>query len=142
MGRVNFYYQKNDFPFKNRRGLKAVIEEIFLKNKKQLSGINYIFCTDSYLLEINRQFLNHDFYTDIITFDMSGHKKEITGEVYISIDRVIENANIHRESFSRELHRVIFHGALHLCGFKDKKPSDKKKMRTQEEKWLFYYFHK
>lgn len=105
-----------------------------------MGGLSYIFCSDSYLLVINQQYLEHDDYTDIITFDLSSSPKEIVGEVYISIDRVKENAHELSVSFNTELHRVIFHGALHLCGYKDKSIKDASVMRFKEDKYLKLYF--
>jgi probable rRNA maturation factor len=102
--------------------------------------LNYIFCTDEYLLQVNRDFLQHDYYTDIITFDLSDTSKRVSGEIYISVDRVKDNALTQGVSFTEELHRVIFHGALHLCGYKDKKPAEVKAMRSAEDKYLELYF--
>lgn len=103
-----------------------------------MDSINYIFCTDNALLKINRQFLNHDFYTDIITFDLS-ESTSVRAEVYISVDRVKDNAQEIGVSFKSEVHRVIFHGALHLCGYKDKSKKEKEKMRRKEEFYLKKY---
>jgi len=108
---------------------------MFRKEKKSLRRLDYIFCTDDYLLSLNRDFLKHDYFTDIITFDLS-ETDQIVGEVYISIDRVKDNAVSLENTFRQELLRVIFHGALHLCGFKDKKPKDIKLMRQKEEFYL------
>ena len=91
-------------------------------------------------MEINRQFLQHDFYTDIITFDLTSQNQPLMAEIYISIDRVRENAKLANESINRELHRVIFHGVLHLCGYKDKNKSQKNEMRRMEELCLGKYF--
>lgn len=107
--------------------------------KKYLASLNYIFCTDKRLLEINRQYLKHDFYTDIITFPLSAPKMPVEAEIYISIDRVRENAKTLDVSFKTELHRVIFHGALHLCGYGDKTKGEKEKMRGKEDKYLQKY---
>jgi len=104
-----------------------------------LGSLNYIFCTDRKLLEINRRFLKHDFYTDIITFDLSEEPGKISGEVYISVDRVKDNAKRMGESFSAEIHRVIFHGALHLCGYGDKREVEKRKMREREDHYITKY---
>jgi probable rRNA maturation factor len=125
---------------KNKRKLSSFIsEQIFQRTGKE-NHLTYIFCSDDYLLSINQQFLNHDTYTDIITFDLSEKKASvIESEIYISIDRVMENAKELAMNFQAELHRVIFHGALHLCGFKDKTISDKEKMRAMEDKWLTTY---
>lgn len=104
-----------------------------------MSNLNYIFCTDRQLLEINRQYLKHDYYTDIITFELSGPTDPIEGEIYISIDRVKENARILKEKLNKELHRVIFHGALHLCGYSDKSKKEILKMRKMEDQCLLNY---
>lgn len=123
---------------KDRRKLSAFIDDIIKEYKEHVKEIrlNYIFCTDEYLLGINQQFLNHDTYTDIITFDLSEDKDEVNGEIYISVDRVKENATLHEATYQQELHRVIFHGALHLCGLKDKTKADANKMRVAENKCL------
>lgn len=136
--KVYFFFEVSNFSLTNRTELKRFIESVFKKEKKQLKNINYIFVSDKKLLEINRQFLKHDFFTDIITFDLSTNK-ETEAEVYISIDRVKDNAKNLNTTFKSELLRVIFHGALHLCGFKDKQPKDIKKMREKEEEYLSRY---
>ena len=125
-----------------RLQLKSFIEKRVKKEGLIIESLNYVFCTDNYLLSINKQFLNHDYYTDIISFDLSDIPGRLVAEVYISVDRVKENAKLHTTSFSKELHRVIFHGALHFCGYKDKKPADAKLMREMEDKWLKAYFSK
>lgn len=138
MNKVYFFFEKRDFLLNHRSELKQFIEMVFKREKKKLKTINYVFVSDKRLLEINRQFLNHDYYTDIITFELS-HTMETEAEVYISIDRVKENAKIQKTSFKEELLRVIFHGALHLCGFADKTAKDKIKMREKEEEYLSRY---
>lgn len=135
--KVCFFFQGVKPVLTNRTELKRYIQSIFKKEGKELDSINYIFCTDKDLLEINRKFLSHDFYTDIITFDLSETNK-IQAEIYISTDRVKENAFQLGISFKSELHRVIFHGVLHLCGYKDKSKEQKVEMRSKEE---FYIKH-
>ena len=125
---------------KNRRHLKLFINQLFKEERKVFHSLNIIFCSDEYLLAINKLHLQHNFYTDIITFDLSEKDSQfIVGELYISIDRVKENASSLYINFSTELLRVIFHGALHLCGFKDKTKTDIKKMRDKEEEYLRLY---
>ncbi len=102
--------------------------------------MTYIFCSDEYLLQINREHLKHDFYTDIITFDLSETGRQTIGEIYISIDRVREDAGYLGVTIKEELHRVIFHGALHLCGYKDKTPKHARQMRAAEDRCLAAYF--
>jgi rRNA maturation RNase YbeY len=127
---------------KDRKLLKIFIQSIFKREQKAFESLTYIFCSDDYLLDINRQYLNHDYYTDIITFDLSEGKGGTTGEIYISIDRVRDNARQFKTSTVEELHRVIFHGALHLCGFKDKTPKEEKRMREKEAEYLKRYTKK
>jgi rRNA maturation RNase YbeY len=124
---------------KERARLKQFIISLFRREKKPLAELNYIFCSDQRLLEINRQFLQHDFYTDIITFPLSDPGQPISGEIYISVDRVRENAAAFGTLIRKELLRVIFHGALHLCGYKDKSPKDEKLMRKMEDHYLAQY---
>lgn len=136
--KVCFFFPGVSVSLRNRSALKQFITGIFKTEGKRLEWINYIFCTDEALLAINRSYLRHDYYTDIITFDLSaGAGTE--AEVYISIDRVRDNAKSLGISFQQELHRVIFHGALHLCGYGDKKPADKAQMRAREDHYLRKY---
>jgi rRNA maturation RNase YbeY len=123
----------------NRTALKDFIEKAIKKEGLRIERLQYIFCSDKYLLGINKSYLQHDYYTDIISFDLSETNGKLIGEVYISIDRVKDNAKTQKTSLKEELLRVIFHGALHFCGYKDKKPADIKKMRSQEDKWLKSY---
>src|ERR1700749_3604704 len=118
---IHFFFQKPVASLKQRNQLKRFLLTIFKKEKHSLNSLTYIFCSDDELLEINRQFLKHDYFTDIITFNLAPKNAPIEGEVYISIDRVKDNALLLGTNIKEELHRVIFHGALHLCGYKDKK---------------------
>ena len=125
---------------KERKRLKYFVSCLFLKENRQLADMNIIFCSDNYLLDINKIHLNHDFYTDIITFDLSDKKTgPVTAELYISVERVKDNAATLKVSLTHELHRVIFHGALHLCGFGDKTKKDKNVMRLKEDEYLGLY---
>jgi probable rRNA maturation factor len=141
MQKIKFYFHDRRPILKDRKKLRLFIENLFVIEKKKLGNLVYIFCSDKHLLGINIEFLKHDFYTDIITFNMSKSKTEIEGEVYISVERIKENAKQEEVSFNEELHRVVFHGALHLCGYKDKKKAEALKMRSLEEKYLTMYFH-
>ena len=107
-----------------------------IKNEqKKVGEINYIFCDDEYLLKVNRDFLQHDYYTDIITFDyVKG--KTIAGDIFVSLPRISENAETHSKDFNLELHRVLAHGILHLCGYKDKTEAEIKEMRNKEDYYL------
>jgi probable rRNA maturation factor len=122
-----------------RGKLKAFIPAIFKKEGKKLESLDIIFCDDGYLLELNQQFLKHDCYTDILSFRLSPSSKPLIAEIYISIDRVRDNAKNLNSSFTTELHRVVFHGVLHFCGYKDKTAADIRTMRTLEDKWLKAY---
>jgi len=137
---IQFFFTDQKITLADRTKLKSFIQSIFKKEKTTATSLTYIFCSDSYLLGINKQFLQHDYYTDIITFNLSSTKDPIEGEVYISIERVKDNAGQLGNTIKSELHRVIFHGVLHLCGYKDKKPADEKAMRLAEEKYLTLYF--
>ncbi len=126
-----------------RKKLKNFINEFLRRGVDYHSGeINYIFCNDEDLLQINRDFLQHDYYTDIITFDMSEKGGNfLQSEIYISVDRVKDNALKNQRPFREELHRVIFHGILHLCGYKDKTKREEALMRSIEDKCLNEYFN-
>jgi rRNA maturation RNase YbeY len=138
--KVQFHFLKGASSLSNRTVLKKFIASLFKREKRKLEEIRYIFCSDDYLLEINRQHLNHDYYTDIITFGMSEPGQPVNAEVYISMDRVRDNAHQFGVSFKEEIHRVIFHGALHLCGYKDKRAADQNLMRKMENQYLKKYF--
>ena len=139
---ARFYEQDIKAKLKDKRPLSAYLDDVVRTHRKNVKRISlhYIFCDDEYLLQINQQFLNHNTLTDIITFDMSEAADELTGEIYISVKRVQENVEKFNVSYNNELHRVIFHGALHLCGFKDKKPAEQEEMRKQENNLLLDYF--
>jgi rRNA maturation RNase YbeY len=118
--------------------LKNWIQEVIRLNNHQTGHLSFVFCTDDYLLEVNKKFLNHDYYTDIITFDYS-ESNTVSGDLIISIDRVKENALTHQCSFNLELNRVIIHGVLHLLGFSDKTDDQISKMRELEGLYLAQY---
>jgi len=136
-----FYEHDAKSGLKDKRRLSVFIDVLVSKYMKEMrtADLSYIFCSDDFLLEMNKNFLDHDTYTDIITFDLSENKKELQGEIYISVDRVKDNAKNFKTTYSDELHRVIFHGVLHLCGFKDKKEKDLKIMRENEDYCLDRY---
>jgi probable rRNA maturation factor len=138
--KVHFHFLERGFTLSDRTRLKHFIASLFKKERNPLAEINYIFCSDDYLLAINRQYLKHDFYTDIITFGLSEPGEAINAEIYISVDRIRENARQLGLSLKNELHRVIFHGALHLCGYGDKKKGEAVVMRKMEDKYLGLYF--
>lgn len=137
---VQFFFIDKAPSLKQRTLLKSFIPSIFKRENKRLESLTYIFCSDDYLLDINKQYLKHDFYTDIITFVLSDSGEPIVGEIYISIDRVKDNAARLGVTIREELHRVVFHGALHLCGYKDKSQTEVTLMRKAENKYLSIYF--
>ena len=123
MSSIHFFVEDINFVLKNKRKIQKVLVILSEKEGKELGEISYIFCSDNYLLKINKKYLNADYFTDVITFDYCVGNK-ISGDIYISIERVKENSKIFSQSFFNEALRVILHGALHLCGYKDKKPKD------------------
>ena len=137
--KIHFHYISTNFTFTNRNVLKQFILQLISKEGKQVETINYIFCSDNYLLKINKEYLKHNTYTDIITFKLSERNHPLLSDIYISVDRVKENACSFQTPFSKELRRVIFHGALHLCGYKDKTVLQIKLMRQKEEEYLKLY---
>ena len=142
MHKVNFQKADAQLSLPAKTALKAFIENLFKKEKTPLATINYIFCSDKYLLSINQQFLKHDYYTDIITFGLHEKGTPVVAEVYISTDRVKDNAKTHGTTYSNEMLRVLFHGALHLCGYKDKTKADILTMRAKEDAYLLRYTKK
>jgi probable rRNA maturation factor len=124
--------------FIKSRQLKPFIKTLVLSEGFVSGDIAIVFCSDEYLLKVNQDFLNHDYYTDIITFDYC-ENGIINGDLLISVDRVLENSFKENTSFQEELHRVVFHGVLHLCGFKDKSKKDIEKMRFKESQYLNLY---
>lgn len=136
MASINFFSEEISFSLDHPRKTSSWIKSIIKKERHQLKEINYIFCSDSFLLKLNQDFLNHNTLTDIITFNNSENKSVLEGEIYISIDRVKENASKFKSKFQDELDRVIIHGVLHLMGYIDKKSPDKALMRKKEEACL------
>ena len=137
---TQFFFLKTNLSLNKRNELKQFLKQLFRREGKRLISLTYIFCSDEYLLKINKTHLKHNFYTDIITFDLSQTATETIGEIYISTDRVRDNASQLDVTIKQELHRVIFHGALHLCGYKDKTAKHEKNMRVAEDKYLRLYF--
>lgn len=123
------------FLFKNKIKIKQWIKDIVTREDKKLGEISYIFCDDNKILEVNKQYLSHDYFTDIITFDYV-EKDIISGDIIISIDRVKENSKSFNSSFEDELHRVIIHGVLHLIGYNDKTDKEQQLMREKENECL------
>jgi len=132
---IFFHTLDADPRLQHKNALKRWISDCISGENKKPGDINVIFCSDEHLLEMNRTHLNHDYYTDIITFDFS-QENVVSGDLYISLDRVKDNANKNASSLQNETYRVIIHGVMHLCGYKDKKKNEILIMRQQEEKCL------
>ena len=133
---ILFNYE-TDFIFKEEQILKDWIMNVVQENGFEVGEINYVFCDDEYLHKLNVEFLKHDTLTDIISFDNTLGKL-LNGDIFISIDRINDNAKDYKVTFEEELHRVMIHGVLHYMGFKDKTDGDKKEMRNKENQALFY----
>jgi len=136
---VYFHNEGVSLIFKNKKAVSSWLSSVIESFKKELGTLNFIFCTDEYLLTINKSYLNHNHYTDIITFDYCEENK-VSGDLFISIERVKEYSLKNNIEFNNEIHRVIVHGVLHLCGLNDKTEREKEKMRAQENKFLALFF--
>ena len=136
MAGIHFFTEDISFRLKHRIKIKRWIKQAIADESFKLQEINFIFCSDEYLLQINNQYLQHDYYTDIITFDNSEKDSSILGDIFISIDRITDNASQLTIPFEQELHRVIIHGVLHLLGYKDKNKVDKAQMTAKEDAYL------
>lgn len=135
MTKINFHSESIDFQNNKAEITAKWLERCILNEGKKTGPINFIYCSDDYLLQVNQDFLNHDYFTDVITFDYSD-ENEISGDVFISIDRVKENAEVNNVNFENELNRVMIHGVLHLMGYKDSKPEEKAEIRAKEDFYL------
>lgn len=136
MARINFFAQDISFKISRPRKTKQWIQDVLAREKKELVQLNYIFCSDAHLLLINKEYLNHNTLTDIITFDNSEAPGQIEGDIFISVERVAANAKELNIDFDDELHRVLIHGVLHLVGYGDKTSSEKLRMRKKEDACL------
>ena len=121
--------------FLSKKELKQALKELVQQEGKILKDLSLVFTDDDYLLAVNKQYLNHDYFTDVITFDYSTFS-EVSGDVMISLDRVQDNAAALKQSYKLEFYRVVFHGVLHLCGYKDKTKEDERIMREKEDFYL------
>lgn len=133
---IQFFIEDVDFKMPHPRKNKSWLQSIIKTEGFTLNQLNYIFCSDDYLLNVNRQYLDHDFYTDIITFDNSEEEGSIEGDIFISVDRVRDNAQELNKSFEEELRRVLAHGILHLVGYDDIDDIHKLEMRDKEDFYL------
>lgn len=133
---VNFFSEGVDFDVPSPLKTKKWIKNASISESYEISELNYIFCSDEYLLDINKQYLDHDYFTDIITFDNSEEDNKLEGDIYISVDRVRENAETFHSDFDTELRRVLIHGLLHLAGYEDSDEGLKQAMRAKEDEYL------
>ena len=140
MALINFFTEEISFKLLHPRKTSAWIKKVVAKEKASISEVNLIFCSDDYLLEKNIEYLNHKTYTDIITFDYTEGSGPLEGDIFISIDRIKENAEKFSRPFDDELHRVIIHGILHLIGYNDKTPEEKTQIRKKEDASLSLRF--
>lgn len=136
MPQITFFTESVTYTLKHKTKVRNWITSTIEKEGYALQELNFIFCSDDYLLEINQQYLNHDTYTDIITFDNSEEQGQIVSDIFISIDRIKENAKEYQKTIFDELCRIMIHGTLHLLGYKDKTKSDKALMTQKEDEYL------
>lgn len=135
---ITYYTEEVKLPKLKKRAVNDWIKEVAAKHGKTIGNISYIFCSDEKMLEVNRQYLQHDYYTDIITFDYT-EKDRLSGDIFISLDTVKSNSNQFGTLYIEELHRVIIHGILHLCGINDKGPGEREIMAEEENRALALY---
>jgi len=133
---IRFFSEETSYRLKGKRMLSSWIANVIHKERFKAGSINFILCSDDYLLQINQAYLKHDTYTDIITFNHSEDPETIEGDIYISIERIKENASNLNIPFEKELQRVLVHGILHLTGYSDKTDKQKKVMRKKEDDCL------
>ena len=137
---IRFYVMDVPFPNLDFDTVRDWIEQVVVTSGRRLGELHYYFCSDEQLLEINRERLGHDFYTDIVTFPLDDCREVISSEFCLSLDRIAENALAYRRTYESELHRVIIHGVLHLIGYDDLTEDDRKQMREKEEECLKLLF--
>lgn len=133
---IHFFYEDITFTLKKKSAVKKWVKNAIIGENQSLKELNFIFCSDEYLLSVNKTYLNHDTYTDIITFDNSDEETILMGDIFISVERIHENAQKFNVTETDELHRVMIHGVLHLLGYKDKSKSAKLVMTAKENEYL------
>tara|TARA_B100000945_G_C19887662_1_gene370196 strand:- start:86 stop:514 length:429 start_codon:yes stop_codon:yes gene_type:complete len=136
---TNFFSEEKEYKLRNTKNTRNLVKTICLDHNKELGFINCIFCGDDYLLEINTKYLKHNYYTDIITFNFSEEEEKLEGDMYISIERANENAELYKTTVELEVIRLITHGCLHLIGYTDKTEKEKERMRSLENKYISLY---
>lgn len=139
---IYFHFLVQPFYFPRRAAIKIFLLSIFKEHYKTVQALNFIFCSDKYLLSLNQKHLRHDYYTDIITFELNEKGQPILADVYVSIERTRQNAQHFKVSINNEILRLLIHGTLHLCGYKDKKAGEGEEMKKKEDYYLNkYLFH-
>lgn len=133
---ILFFSEGIGFILRRKKKLRSWIHASIGLENKAVGSINFIFCSDDYLYNLNQKYLSHDTFTDVITFDYTENSTQLSGDIFISIERVNENAKQFGFPFVKELHRVMIHGILHLAGYQDKTPGDTKEMRAKEDYYL------
>ena len=133
--RISFQVQDVELILKQKNKIRSWIVEAIKNEGKKIGDITYIFCSDEYLLGMNQQYLQHDDYTDVITFDYT-EKERVSGDIFISVERILDNSTQLNTAIEDELHRVMIHGVMHLCGYKDKKPRERANMTKKENQYL------
>jgi rRNA maturation RNase YbeY len=141
MNSISFHNEGTKTKTPSKRLLKAWIKEFVGNHGKKVGELSFVFCSDEKILEVNQNFLQHDYYTDIITFDYC-EGEIVAGDIYISVERVAENANLHKVEYTQELLRVLAHGVLHLIGFQDKEENKKAEMTKNEDLCMSLFFTK
>ena len=136
MRKIFFHFADRNVRLTKTKQIKTFLSEIFKNEKITFERVDYIFFLYNYLLRLNKNFLRRNYFTDILSFELNEQFEPLTGEIYISIDRVLENSRLYKTGFKNEILRVIFHGTLHLCGYKDKRPQNVKIMREKEDLYL------
>ena len=131
MTEITYLAQQTELPIFNQLAVNEWIKQVARNHNRVVGPLTYIFCSDDRITEVNRKFLNHDYFTDIITFDYSSHKR-ISGDMFISLDTVKSNAELFQRAYNEELMRVVIHGVLHLCGINDKGPGEREIMEAHE----------
>ncbi len=136
---INYQSQDIKFVLKEKRKVSKWINDVVKLHQKKIGNVSYIFCSNQYILELNQQYLNHNYFTDIITFDYC-YDNIVEGDIFISIDTVLDNSHRFKTNFNDELFRVIIHGVLHLVGFSDKTAKQQKQMRVLEDEALSIFY--
>ena len=136
---INFFIEDIDFKLNGKNNFKAWLKKVAEIEGFRIGDLNYIFCSDQYLHKINLEYLEHDTYTDIITFDNSEDEKTIEGDIFVSIERITDNSHTLKTPLEEEIKRVIVHGLLHLCGYDDHSSEDKEKMRCLESEYILIF---